>query len=232
MSSPLDEAKNVLGSELAAAVRDGMVLGVGTGSTAACAIRAIGVRVRDEGLRLSGVPTSLAAELLCRENGIALTTLDDIESLDLAFDGADEVDPKLRLIKGRGAAQSREKVVASCARRFIVLADYSKRVDILGSRMPLPVEIMPIALGPVRRVLERMGARVELRSGGGKDGPTVTDQGLWILDAHFDGISDPEGVNAALLNTPGVLDHGLFLDLVSDVWFGESDGHVSRVSKA
>ena len=232
MASPLDEAKFLLGRELAAEVSDGMILGVGTGSTAACAITSIGDRVRSEQLRLRGVPTSLAAERLCRQNGIELVTLDDIERLDLAFDGADEVDPKLRLIKGRGAAHSREKVVASCAHRFVVLADYSKRVDRIGTRMPLPVEILPLALGPVSRVLQSLGARTEVRTGPGKDGPTVTDQGLWILDAHFSVIADPEAVNRRLLDTPGVLDHGLFLDLATEVWFGEADGSVSRVSRS
>lgn len=228
MAATQDDAKALLGRELASIVSDGMTLGVGTGSTAALAISAIGDRVRAEHLSLAGVPTSLASERLCRANGIGLVTLDDIQQLDLAFDGADEVDPAMRLIKGRGAAHAREKVVAAAARRVIILADHTKRVDRLGTRMPLPVEILPMALGPVSRRLQTLGARPVLRSGDGKDGPTVTDQGLWIVDAHFDAIDDPSAVNDALLNTPGVLDHGLFIGLASEVWFGEADGSVSR----
>jgi ribose 5-phosphate isomerase A len=223
----IDDARRTLGKKLADAVIDGMTLGIGTGSTAACAMEAIGRRIRDEGLRLTGVPTSLSAELLCRKHGIQVGTLDEIVSLDLAFDGADEVDPHLNLIKGRGAAHSREKVVAVAAERFVVLADYTKRVDVLGTRMPVPVEILPMALGPVRRVLEHLGAEPVLRIGQTKDGPTVTDQGLWIVDARFSGIGDPQLVNDTLLNTPGVLDHGLFLRLASEVWFGEEDGEVT-----
>ena len=229
MGTSQDDAKARLGRELAAVVSDGMVLGVGTGSTAALAISAIGQRVRDEGLALSGVPTSLASERLCRANGVDVITLDEVEQLDLAFDGADEVDPALRLIKGRGAAHAREKVVAAAAGRVVILADHTKRVEQLGTRMPLPVEILPMALGPVSRRLSSLGARPVLRSSDGKDGPTVTDQGLWIIDAHFDQIEDPAAINEALLNTPGVLDHGLFIGLASEVWFGEADGSVSRV---
>ena len=223
----LDDARRTLGKKLAETVTDGMTLGIGTGSTAAFAIESIGRRIREEGIRLIGVPTSLSAERLCREHGIQIGTLDEIVSLDLAFDGADEVDPHLNLIKGRGAAHSREKVVAVAAERFVVLADYTKRVDILGTRMPVPVEILPMALGPVSRTLERLGARPALRTGPGKDGPTVTDQGLWIVDAKFTAIEDPRVVDETLLNTPGVLDHGLFLGLASEVWFGEEDGEVT-----
>lgn len=177
---------------------------------------------------MTAVPTSLAAERLCRENGITLVTLDEVVSLDLAFDGADEVDTAHRLIKGRGAAHAREKVVAANAARFIVLADYSKRVDVLGSRMPLPVEVLPMAVGPISRLLTSIGARPVLRTSDGKDGPTVTDQGLWIVDAHFPGIESPEDVDRALRDAPGVLDHGLFIGLTTEVWFGEADGSVTR----
>lgn len=222
-----DAVRKVLGDRLADSVADGMTLGVGTGSTAACAIEAIGRRVRKEGIKVVGVPTSFSAELLCRMHGIRIGTLGEIASLDLAFDGADEVDPQFDLIKGRGGAHSREKVVASAAERFVVLVDYTKRVDVLGSRMPVPVEIIPMALGPVKRTLASLGADPVLRMGKSKDGPTVTDQGLWIVDASFEGIPDPANVNEVLLTTPGVLDHGIFLDLATEVWFGEEDGGVT-----
>ncbi len=227
----LDGAKRLLGAELASEVVSGMVLGVGTGSTAARAIESIGRRIVDDGLSVKGVPTSQSAERLCRAVGIDIVSLDGVARLDLAFDGADEVDEDLRLIKGRGAAHSREKVVASAADRFVVLADYTKRTQKLGARMPVPVEIIPMAVGPVQRVIESLGARAEVRQGTGKDGPTVTDQSLWIIDAHFDVIADPERVNAVLLQTPGVLDHGLFLNLATEVWFGEADGTITRVAR-
>lgn len=224
---PQDHAKRAAGEAAAALVESGMRVGLGTGSTTAFALQALGRRIREEGLMMVGVPTSFAAERLARAEGIPLTTLDVLDALDLALDGADEVDPALRLIKGRGAAHTREKVVAAQARRFVVLVDPSKEVARLGTRMPVPVEVLPMALGPVRRALERLGARPALRLGQRKDGPVVSDQGFWIVDAHFEGgIDDPEALDRALNDLPGVLDHGLFLGLATDVLVGEEGGGV------
>lgn len=229
-TDPRAAAKRAVGERVAAMVADGMRLGLGTGSTAARAIEALGRRVRAEGLRVAGIPTSFFAERLAREHGIPLTTFDAVDRLDLAFDGADEVDPNLDLIKGRGAAHTREKVVAAQARRFVVLVDETKLVGRLGAKMPLPVEVLPMAATPVMRALERMGARPELRMGLRKDGPVVTDQGFWIVDAHFDGgIEDPAALDAALLALPGVLDHGLFIARATDVLVGEPGGAVRRL---
>ena len=225
----LDDAKRAAGVEAARLVEDGMIVGLGTGSTAAPAIRELGRRVSEEGLRITGTPTSFAAEILAREVGIPLCDLSEIEAIDIAFDGADEVDPQLNVIKGRGAAQTREKVVASLARRFMILVDETKLVELLGARMPLPIEVIPMATFPVKRKLERLGADVALRMGQRKDGPVVTDQGMWILDARLHPhIQDPGELNQLLLNTPGVLDHGLFLDLATDVFIGKSDGSVEH----
>ncbi|BBM68637.1 ribose-5-phosphate isomerase RpiA [Rhodothermus marinus] len=230
--SAADRAKKAAGEKVAAMVEPGMRLGLGTGSTAAWAIRALGRRVREEGLRVVGVPTSYAAEQLARAEGIPLVTLADVEALDLAFDGADEVSPELNLIKGRGAAHTREKVVASLARRFVVLVDASKLVDRLGTRWPVPIEVLPMAAEPVLRQLRRMGAEPVLRMGKCKDGPVVTDQGFWVIDARFpDGIDDPHALAVTLSTMPGVLDHGLFLGLATDVLVGQADGQVRHIRR-
>lgn len=228
-----DAAKKAAGEHAATLVESGMRLGLGTGSTTAYAIAAIGRRVREDGLDVCGVPTSFAAERLAREHGVPLVTLDDVDALDVAFDGADEIGPEMHLIKGRGAAHTREKVVATQADRFVVLGDPSKPVDRLGTRMPLPVEVLPMATAPVTRRLSTLGATAALRMGKAKDGPVVTDQGFWVLDADFpEGIDDPDAVNTALLATPGVLDHGLFLDLATDVLIGRSDGSLDHRTRS
>ncbi|WP_022836509.1 ribose-5-phosphate isomerase RpiA [Salisaeta longa] len=225
--SDQETAKQAAGTQAAAWVESGMVVGLGTGSTTAFALKALGARIQRDGLSVQGVPTSFAAERLARTVGIPLTTLDAHPTLDLALDGADEVAPGGALIKGRGAAHTREKVVATQADRFVVLADPSKTVQQLGTQAPLPVEVLPMAATPVQRRLEALGATVELRMGRGKDGPVVTDQGLWVLDATFPaGIDDAPAVRRALNDQPGVLDHGLFLDLATDVLIGQPDGSV------
>ena len=226
-----DAAKRAAGREAATLVRDGMALGLGTGSTTAYALEALGQRIQDEGLDVRGVPTSFAAERLARRHGIPLTTLDDDPQLDLAIDGADEVDDALRLIKGRGGAHTREKVVATQAERFVVIVDPSKAVARLGTEHPLPVEVLPMAVTPVSQTLEDQGARPELRMAEAKDGPAVTDQGFWIVDAHFpDGIGDPKALNDRLNARPGVLDHGLFLGVATDVIRGHPDGTTTHRS--
>ena len=225
-------AKRAAGEAAAAMVEGDMRVGLGTGSTTAYAIAALGRRVREENLHIVGTPTSFAAERLAREHGIPLATLDELDTLDLAFDGADEVSPVFDLIKGRGAAHTREKVVASLADRFVVLVDPSKLVQQLGMKFPVPVEVLPMAVHPVQQALERLGARPVLRMGQNKDGPVVTDQGFWLLDAHFDGIENPPALNQSLLSIPGVLDHGLFIQIATDVLVGEPDGTVRRLEKA
>ena len=229
MSTP-HPGKQAAATAVAELVSDGMTLGLGTGSTTALALQALGERIRADGLKVRGVPTSFAAERLARAEGIPLVSLDEVDRLDLAMDGADEVDDSFRLIKGRGAAHTREKIVAAQADRFVVLVDDSKMVEQLGTRMPLPVEVLPMAVTPVQRVLDGLGADPVLRMGDRKDGPVVTDQGFWVLDAHFDAIPDPEAINRTLNDTPGVLDHGLFLGLATDVLIGHDDGNVDHRS--
>jgi ribose 5-phosphate isomerase A len=220
-----DAAKRAAGNEAATLVRDGMRLGLGTGSTTAYALEAIGRRVQEDGLDVRGVPTSFAAERLARRHGIPLTTLDEDPQLDLAIDGADEVDDDLNLIKGRGGAHTREKVVATQAERFVVVVDPTKEVNRLGREQPLPVEVLPMAVTPVSHALRERGAEPELRRAEAKDGPVVTDQGFWIVDARFSGgIDDPTALDSFLNSRPGVLDHGLFLNVATDAIVGQSDG--------
>jgi len=224
-----DAAKKAAGREAATLVRDGFALVLGTGPTTPYALEALGRRIQDEGLDVRGVPTSFAAERLARRHDIPLTTLNDDPQPALAIDGADEVDDTLRLIKGRGGAHTREKVVATQAERFVVIVDPSKTVDRLGTEHPLPVEVLPMAATPVAQVVEDQGARPELRRAEAKDGPAVTDQGFWIVDAHFpNGIDDPEALNRTLNARPGVLDHGLFLGVATDVLLGHPDGTTTR----
>ena len=240
-SAPPDaqaDAKRAAGQAAADLVEDGMRLGLGTGSTTAYAIEAIGRRVRD-GLQVVGVPTSFAAERLARAAGVPVVSLGELglESLpagqaplDLALDGADEVSPEGVLIKGRGGAHVREKVVAALAARFVVLVDDSKRVERLGTTRPVPVEVLPFAEPAVARSLRALGAEPVLRMARAKDGPVVTDQGLWILDARFDGIDSPAELGAAIDGLPGVLGHGLFIGMATDALVGQADGHVRHLT--
>ncbi|MFN3597740.1 MAG: ribose-5-phosphate isomerase RpiA [Rubricoccaceae bacterium] len=239
-SHAADAAKRAAGEAAAALVEDSMRLGLGTGSTTAFAIEALGRRVREEGLRVAGVPTSFEAERLARRHGVPLVTLDDLgldalapgaPALDLAFDGADEVDPGFDLIKGRGAAHTREKVVASLAARFVVLIDPSKRVPHLGAQMPVPVEVLPMAAAAVARALRGLGARPELRLGQRKDGPVVTDQGFWILDARWPRIEAPRALGEQIGAIPGVLEHGLFVGLATDVLVGQAGGSAEHLRR-
>ena len=220
------QAKQAVGVYAAGLVRDGMRVGLGTGSTTAFAIEELGRRVREEGLRIVGTPTSFAAERLARQAGIALATLDELDALDIALDGADEVDPRKNLIKGRGGAHTREKVVAALARTFVALVDASKLVDLLGTTRPVPVEVRPMAAAPVMRQLERFGASPALRMAEAKDGPVVTDQGFWIVDARFSGIDDAAALAEAIKRLPGVLDHGLFVGMAHRVLIAEAGGAV------
>lgn len=224
-------AKEAVGIQAAQLVEDGMRVGLGTGSTTAFAIKELGRRIQEEGLNIIGTPTSFAAERLGRAVGIPIVSLDVVDALDIALDGADEVDPALNLIKGRGAAHTREKVVAAMAHQFIALVDASKLVDVLGTEKPVPVEVLPMAVSPVMRQLETLGGAPEIRMGLKKDGPVVTDQGFWIVDAKFESILDPKGLGRAILDIPGVLDHGLFIEMAKQVLVAETDGSVRALMR-
>jgi len=208
-------------------VRDGMKLGLGTGSTARHFVDLLGEKVR-AGMKVIGVPTSEATRAQAAQCGIALTTLDEVDRLDITIDGADEVDPALELIKGGGGALLREKIVAAASDRMIVIADETKWVDALG-RFPLPVEVIPFGLGATRRAIEnafaQCGVSGQMGVRKGKDGHVfVTDGGHWIVDAHLGRITDAPRL-ARLLNViPGVVEHGLFIGLASTVILAGAQG--------
>jgi ribose 5-phosphate isomerase A len=212
----MDGLKRQAAAQALEHVRDGMKLGLGTGSTAKHFVELLGKRVRD-GLSVIGVPTSEATRINAERCGIALTTLDEVDRLDLTVDGADEIDPSLNLIKGGGGALLREKIVAAASDRMIVIADDSKWVDVLG-RFPLPVEVIPFGLAATRRAIGKAFAQcgdsgqMVLRKG--KDGHVfVTDGGHWIVDAHLGRITDAPRLAGLLTSIPGVVEHGLFIGL-------------------
>src|SRR5437660_7695133 len=195
-------------------VADGQVLGLGTGRAATEFVQALGQRVR-AGLRVRCVPTSQATAELAAKLGIPLTTLADMEGLDIAFDGADEVDAQLRLIKGNGGALVREKIVAASARRFVVLVGEDKEVPVLGAHGNLPVEVVPFGAPLVKRRLQTMGYASQVRQ---KQGQTfVSDNGNWILDVRVRAIPEPLTLEQSLRAIPGVVDTGLFLDMADTV---------------
>jgi ribose 5-phosphate isomerase A len=215
--------KRAAGEAAAALIEDGMIVGLGSGSTAVYLVSALARRVK-EGLRIVGaVPSSNATAALAAQLGIPLTTLDSCPELDIDIDGADEIDPRLSLIKGGGGALLREKIVASAARRFVVIADATKLVERLGLRMPLPVEIIPFAATPVQKKLERLGAAVQVRHVG--DRPYITDNGNMILDCSFPGgLADPVAINDCLEGIIGIVETGLFLHMAERALIGGPDG--------
>lgn len=214
--------KQEVGKAAANRVQSNSIVGLGTGSTTAFALEYIGDRLKKGELtNVVGVPTSFQAEVLAREYGIPLTTLDAIDHIDIAIDGADEVDPQKNLIKGGGAAHTREKIVDALANSFIVVVDSGKLVDKLGSTFLLPVEVIPIARTPVMRALEKLGGQPTLRMGVKKAGPVVTDQGNLVIDVKFAAIDNPAELEKTINNIPGVLENGLFVGVTDVVLVGE-----------
>ncbi len=220
-----EELKRLAGYRAAEYVADGTVVGLGTGSTTAYAIEALGARVR-EGLRIRGIPTSVASERLAREAGIPLTSLKECPEVDLTIDGADEVDRQGNLIKGGGGALFREKVVALASRRYVIVVDDGKLVDRLGVAVPLPVEVVPFAWHRCQQAIERMGGMVEIRRSNGV--PFVTDNGNYVLDCRFFPLPDPSQLGQRLRGIVGVVEHGLFLDMDPIVLVAGRQGVVER----
>lgn len=224
---PVIGAKEAAGRAAAELVENGWRVGLGTGSTAEWAIRALGERVA-QGLVIAGIPTSEASGRLAIECGIPLTTFDEVERLDITIDGADEVDPAFRLIKGGGAALVREKLVANASRRMAVVMDASKRVEALGA-FPLPVAIVPFARADTLRRLQRYAPTVRLREKEGQ--PVVTDDGLMIADLCCGRIEDPEALLASIKGEPGVVDAGLFCGLATLLVIGHDDGRTETIAR-
>ena len=220
-----DDQKRRAGERAAEEVENGDVVGLGTGSTAAHAIRAIGEAV-DAGVDVRGIPTSFDARRRAIDAGIPVRSLDEVAGIDLAIDGADRIDRDRTAIKGGGAAHAREKVIDAAADRFVVVADPSKVVDALSH--PVPVEVLPDVHPAVERDIAALGGEPTLRRAEAKDGPVVTDNGNLVVDCALGPIDDPEAVARSLSAIPGVVEHGLFVGLVDAVYVGTDDG-VERV---
>jgi len=217
----VEAAKRKAALEAIKHVKDGFIVGLGSGSTAAIAIEALGEKKQKENLSILGVPTSYQAFLLAVKHGIAVTTLEEHGVIDVTIDGADQIDPKLNLIKGMGAALAREKIVASASKMNIIIADENKKVKVLGENdQPVPVEVLPFAIAVVKHRIEEAGGKPSLREGKGKVGPLITDNGNVIIDANFGPIDDAAELEKKLKMIPGVVETGLFIGLADIAYIG------------
>jgi ribose 5-phosphate isomerase A len=229
--SPIDKAKFVAAKRAVDFVENGMKVGLGTGSTAAWMVRCLGERVREEGLRIVGVPTSTRTAELARAVGIKIASLDDVKWLDLTIDGADEVDQNLALIKGGGAALLQEKIVATASDQMIVIADAAKEVQQLGN-FPLPIEVVPFGWQTTKALVEEtlesldvLSREVTLRMNG--DRPLTTDESNYILDLNLRRIGNPRQMALILNQIPGVVENGLFIDICDILVLGHGDGRAT-----
>ena len=214
--------KQQVGKAAADLVKSGMIVGLGTGSTTAFMIQYVGERLQKGDLQnIQGIPTSFQSSVLAKQYGIPLTTLDAVDRIDIAIDGADEVDPHKNLIKGGGAAHTQEKIIDYLADQFVVVVDSGKLVDRLGSTFAVPVEVLPMAMTPVMRAIEKLGGKTTLRMGVKKAGPVITDQGNMVIDVKFDKIEQPAELEKTLNNIPGVLENGLFIGVTDLILVGE-----------
>lgn len=223
----IEEAKRRVAREAVKNVKDGFVIGLGSGSTAAYVINELGLMKKQDGLKVLCVPSSSQAMMLAVKSEIPLTTLDEHPNLDLTIDGADEIDNKLNMIKGGGAALTKEKIVASAAKKVIIVADETKLVEKLGTTFRLPIEVLPFALATVTNKIKEFGGKPFLREGKNKVGPVVTDNGNYILDVEFGPIDDAEMLNQKLKFIPGLIETGLFIDMADLVYLGKKDGVIN-----
>jgi len=215
-----EQEKEAAGRASLRFVRNGDIVGLGTGSTAAYAVRFLGERVQ-AGLKIRGIPTSIHTRELAIRLGIPLTTLDEVQEIDLTIDGADEIDPELRLIKGGGGALLREKIVASATKKFVIIADSTKQVPALG-KFPVPVEVISFAQALVSKKIAALGASVSVRTDSAGQ-PFMTDERHHILDCKFGQIADPPALAHALDTIPGVVEHGLFIDMATVALIAKGD---------
>ncbi|MFN2137035.1 MAG: ribose-5-phosphate isomerase RpiA [Candidatus Promineifilaceae bacterium] len=217
MAETIEALKREAAEAAVGALKSGMVVGLGTGSTAHYAVLAVGRQLAEGKLQeIVAIPTSEETAALARQLGIPLSSLDEHPVVDVAIDGADEIDPQLNLIKGLGASLLREKIVESCARRLIIIADERKLVERLGTRAPVPVEVIPFAKRPAFDFLQTLGCRPVLRQEEGKT--RITDEGNILLDCYFEKIEDAYHLAEAIKGQPGVVEHGLFLGMASEAY--------------
>ena len=226
-----NQMKQVVANAAIKEVKSNMILGLGSGSTAALMIKSLADEIRSGKLQnIKGVATSFQSEVLALELNIPLVDLASVSQIDLAIDGADEVDPRFQLIKGGGACHVREKLVASKANKLLIVVDETKLVQNLNQSFPLPVEVLPNAWKQVQDVISEMNGSCNLRMATKKAGPIVTDQGNLILDVLFkDGIKNPKDIEMRINNIPGVLENGLFVDLTDKVLVGKIDNSIPVV---
>jgi len=214
-------AKQAAGEKSAELVEDGMTVGLGSGSTARCAIEAVGRRL-GEGLRIQSVATSVESQELAEKLGIPLLSLNEVDHIDLTIDGADEIDGNFDMIKGGGGALLREKIVAACTDVEVIVADPSKTVEVLGRGFKLPVEVVPFGWGAVQRWLAKLGGLPELRLD--REEPYETDNGNFILDCKFEEIPNADELEQTINDIPGVVENGLFIGLAQVLIVGKDDG--------
>lgn len=227
----MTNAKRSAGRRAADLIEDGMTVGLGTGSTVFFTLQRLAERIREEGLSVRGVPTSVDTETKARELNIPLATLDEVERIALTIDGADEIDGDYQMIKGGGGALLREKVVATISDRVVTVVGRDKLVERLGTTFLLPVEVVPFARATVTRAIKTLGGEPAVRLAQPEQ-PFVTDNGNQILDCKFEGgITDARALAAQLSNEPGIVEHGLFIDLATDVVIGNEDGTAELRSK-
>ncbi len=225
-----EQAKRAVAKEAVKNVKNGFILGLGSGSTAAYVIKEIGKRIQTENLKVYAIPTSYQAMLLAVENRIPLTTLYEYPEIDLTIDGADQIDKNLNMIKGGGAALTREKIVASASKKVLIVADETKLTDKLGKNCPVPIEVLPFALPHVIKKIEKLGGKPVLRQAKNKVGPIITDNGNSIIDVDFGIMEIPEKLESLLKSIPGIVETGLFINMADTALIGGEKG-IKRLKK-
>lgn len=229
--SEYQSAKRLAVKKAAEEIKDEFVVGLGSGNTIAEGIEEIAKILKERNLKVVFIPTSYQIELAAISHGLCISSLAEHPEPELAIDGADQVDTQLNLIKGGGAALTREKVVDTCAKRLLIVVDERKLVGKLGENQPVPVEVLPFAHQAVKKRISKLGGRTVLREGKGKVGPIVTDNGNFILDSDFGPIDDPHSLERQLKFIPGIVETGLFLDMADTVYVGKKDGSVQLLER-
>ena len=222
----LKHAKQIAGEAVANLVKNNQIVGLGTGSTIAYAIKALGFRIKRENLKILAIPTSSSTKILATEAGIPLTSLDIHPELDIAIDGADEVDKKLNLLKGKGAALTQEKIVARAAKKFYIAIDETKLVRYIGQKCSLPIEVLPFAWRAIKKNLEELGGKSVLRLIPKTKRPVITDNGNFILDVDFGLIKAPKKLEQELDRIPGVVETGIFVNMATAVYVGTKQNKI------
>jgi ribose 5-phosphate isomerase A len=223
--------KNAADKAVEENVKEGMVLGIGSGSTVVYAVKKIAEINKSKNLDLKCIPTSFQSRQLIVESGLTLVSLDQYPVIDLDIDGADEIDASLNLIKGGGGCLVQEKIIASASKKLVIIADYTKKSEILGENWHtgVPIEIIPLALVPIMTKLEKLKGKPILRMAKAKAGPVVSDNGNFIIDVDFGLIKNPLDLNLKILQIPGVVDSGLFLGMAQTAYIGQKDGTVKKI---